>query len=132
MAEVVSDFLRNSDPTRERCWIAEKDGENVGCVLMIAHPTDPDIVQLRLLLVEPSARGLGLGKDLVKQCTRFAREKGYGKITLWTNSVLHTARRIYEAEGYELVHQEPHSHFGKDLVGQTWEKRLDAEGEALG
>jgi len=120
VADVVAEFLRSHDPARERCWIAEKDGENVGCVFMIAHPTDPEVVQLRMLLVEPSARGLGLGRDLVKQCTTFARDAGYQKISLWTNSVLHTARRIYEAEGYELVDEKPHSRFGKDLVGQTW------------
>lgn len=124
VADVVADYLRSHDPARERCWIAERDGDNVGCVFMIAHPTDSSVVQLRLLLVEPSARGLGLGRDLVQQCTEFAREVGYKKISLWTNSVLHTARAIYQAEGYELVDEQPHAKFGKGLVGQTWEKEV--------
>jgi DNA-binding MarR family transcriptional regulator/N-acetylglutamate synthase-like GNAT family acetyltransferase len=124
VAEVAARFVKDFDAKRERCWIAERDGENVGSVFLVSHPERAGVARLRLLLVEPRARGLGVGRRLVSECTRFARGAGYGVITLWTNSVLHSARRIYEAEGYRLVKSEPHESFGQDLVGETWELEL--------
>jgi DNA-binding MarR family transcriptional regulator/GNAT superfamily N-acetyltransferase len=122
VAGIVSTFIRDFDPSCERCWIAEKEGENVGSVFLIKKKDD--VAQLRLLLVLPEARGLGIGRRLTQECTRFARQVGYRKIVLWTNSVLHAARHIYEGEGYRLVEEEPHHSFGHDLVGQYWELEL--------
>jgi DNA-binding MarR family transcriptional regulator/GNAT superfamily N-acetyltransferase len=122
VAEIVANYIKNYDPKRERCWIAEKDGQNIGCIFLVKK--DKTTAQLRILLVDPKDRGLGLGQRLVNECTRFARQAGYKKIALWTNSVLTAARHIYEKEGYKLVKSEPHNAFGHDLVSQTWELDL--------
>jgi DNA-binding MarR family transcriptional regulator/GNAT superfamily N-acetyltransferase len=124
ISRIVADFIDRFDPKRERCWIAERNGEIVGSVFLIKHPERAGVAQLRLLYVERSARGLGIGRRLVRECTEFARQTGYKTLMLWTNSVLTSARRIYEAEGYQLVSEKPHHSFGHDLVGQTWELAL--------
>jgi DNA-binding MarR family transcriptional regulator/GNAT superfamily N-acetyltransferase len=124
VARVAADFIDHFDATRERCWIAERDGANVGSVFLVRHPDDETAAKLRLLLVEPSARGLGIGRRLVDECTRFARRVGYSKVTLWTNSVLVTARAIYAAAGYRLVRTETHDSFGRELTGEFWELTL--------
>lgn len=124
VARVVADFVQGFDAAREKCWIAERDGVNVGSVFLVKHPDRDGVAKLRLLLVDPSARGLGIGQRLVRECTEFARQAGHHTITLWTNDMLASARRIYQSEGYVLVHEEVHHSFGRGLVGQTWELRL--------
>jgi DNA-binding MarR family transcriptional regulator/GNAT superfamily N-acetyltransferase len=119
VAEIAAAFLKNFDPTCERCWIAERNGGIVGSVFLVRGPGDA--AKLRLLLVEPEARGLGIGKRLVAECIGFAKEKGYRKIVLWTQSNLLAARRIYQAAGFQLTGEEPHADFGVELVSQTWE-----------
>jgi len=126
-AEIVSDFIKNYDPARERCWIAEKDGENIGCVFLVKK--DEETAKLRLLIVDPKARGLGLGQRLVNECTRFAMRSGYKKITLWTQSILIAARHIYKKEGYKRVSVKKHRSFGHNLVAETWELDLESRAE---
>lgn len=128
VAQVTADFLRDFDPSRERCWIAEREGEIVGCVFLVAHTERKGVARLRLLLVEPHARGMGIGRRLIQECVRFATSSGYRTVTLWTNSVLDSARHLYEQEGFELVEEEVHDTFGKELVGQTWEIALSKPG----
>lgn len=125
VAEIVGQFGRSepaATPGRQRCWVAEREGEVIGSVFVV--PKDETTAQLRLLYVDPSARGLGLGRRLVDECLRFAREAGYRRMVLWTNDVLVSARRIYQAAGFTLMEEERHHAFGKDLVGQYWGRDL--------
>ena len=122
VAGIVAKFIQNFDPKRERCWIAEIEGEIVGSVFLVKD--SETVSKLRLLLVHPKARGLGMGKRMVNESLRFARQAGYRKTMLWTNNVLLAARHIYETAGFKLVLQEPHHSFGHDLVGETWELEL--------
>jgi DNA-binding MarR family transcriptional regulator/GNAT superfamily N-acetyltransferase len=123
VARIVADFAQHRDTKREAAWIAELDGQRVGCVFCTAAET-ADTAQLRLLLVEPSARGSGVGTRLVDECLRFAKRAGYTRITLWTNDVLVAARRIYERAGFVHDRREPHHSFGHDLVGEYWSRDL--------
>jgi N-acetylglutamate synthase-like GNAT family acetyltransferase len=122
VAEIVARFVKRFDPKRERAWIAEKDGGVIGSVFLVKQSRT--VARLRLMLVEPHARGLGLGTRFVAECVRFARQAGYRKITLWTNSVLVAARHIYAQAGFRLVHHEPYHGFGHDLVSETWDLKL--------
>jgi DNA-binding MarR family transcriptional regulator/GNAT superfamily N-acetyltransferase len=124
VAKIVEDFIRNFDAARERCWIAEVDGQNVGHIFLVQNPAEPDTAKLRLLFVEPCARGSGVGEALVNECLRFARSAGYHKVVLWTQSILGAAHRLYQKAGFRLVKEQPHYSFGHDLVGQEWELEL--------
>ena len=122
VARIVARFIERYDPRRERCWIAEREGRIVGCVFLVkARPT---IGQLRLFLVEPQARGLGIGSRLVDECVRFARTAGYRRVRLWTQSILLAARHIYSKAGFRVIGEERHTHYGRDLIAETWELRL--------
>jgi len=122
VAKIAAEFIEKFDSRRERCWIAELDGAPAGSVFVV-RKTDK-IAKLRLLIVDPRARGLGLGKRLVDECLRFAKDAGYSSMTLWTQSILTAARGIYERAGFRLVAEEPHHSFGVDLIGETWERDL--------
>jgi len=122
VAEIAAKFLTSFDASRERCWIAEIDGAQVGSVFLVRH--SDDVAKLRLLLVDPAGRGQGLGRRLVAECIAFAQACGYRKITLWTQSILVAARRIYRDAGFVLVAAEPHRSFGQSLTGETWEREL--------
>jgi len=122
VARITADFIDNFDGKRERCWIAELDGERVGSVFVVRK--SDEVAKLRLLILDPKARGRGLGRRLVEECLRFAKGAGYSSMTLWTQSILTAARGIYERAGFKLVAQEPHHSFGVDLVGETWEREL--------
>ncbi len=127
VARIVADYATGHDPARESAWVAEVDGRRVGCVFCVADPDDSAVARLRILLVTPEGRGAGIGSGLVARCVDFAREAGYARLSLWTNDVLSSARRIYEAAGFRLVDEEPHHSFGHDLVGQYWSLDLPAE-----
>ena len=122
-AQIVADFVNNYDAARERCWIADMDGENVGCVMLVKDK-EPGVARIRLLIVDPKARGLGLGARLTDECVTFAREAGYTKITLWTHSILTAARHCYEKAGFTLTSSEPRHTWGKDVVAEFWDMML--------
>jgi DNA-binding MarR family transcriptional regulator/N-acetylglutamate synthase-like GNAT family acetyltransferase len=121
-AQIVADFANKNDPARERCWIAERDGENVGTVMLVRD--SDEVARIRLLLVEPKARGLGIGRRLVDECLHFARHAGYRRITLWTHSILTGARTIYQNAGFTLTTSEAYHRWGNDVVGETWDLTL--------
>jgi DNA-binding MarR family transcriptional regulator/GNAT superfamily N-acetyltransferase len=124
VARLFADYANQHDATSERLWIAELDGERVGCVFVVRNAEDPAVAQLRCLLVDPKGRGLGIGTRLVDECVSFARAAGYRAIMLWTNDVLISARRIYEGAGFTLDHEYSHHSFGHDLVAQVWRREL--------
>ena len=127
VAEIAAQFVTNFDPAWENAWIAECDGRMLGSVFLVK--VSEQEAKLRLLYVEPDARGTGLGRRLTQECIAFAKSKGYQKLTLWTNDILHAARRIYQEAGFVLVFEEQHHSFGVDLVGQYW--ALDLHTDAL-
>lgn len=122
VAHIVADYVDEHDPERERCWIAERDSQPVGSVFVVRK--DNEVAKLRLLLVDPVARGTGLGRRLVRECIQFAHDAGYRRLVLWTNDVLLGARHIYETEGFQLTERTPHADFGPAMVGETWELAL--------
>jgi ribosomal protein S18 acetylase RimI-like enzyme len=122
VAEITVEFIRKLDPIRERCWIAEREGKRIGCIFLVAK--DATTAKLRLLLVEPETRGLGVGRTLVSECVKFGREVGYHKIVLWTQENLTAARHLYDQAGFQRMGREPHHSFGHDLVAETWELEL--------
>src|SRR5215475_11247580 len=122
VAEIAAQFIKSYDPSCEHCWIAEVNGEPAGSIFLVKG--EDEVAKLRLLLVEKKARGLGIGRALTEQCIRFARERGYKSITLWTQSILVAARDIYQRAGFRRVAEEKHHRFGVDLVGETWEMKL--------
>jgi GNAT superfamily N-acetyltransferase len=122
-AQIVADFANDYDPNKERCWIAGRNGENVGCVMLVQDER-PGVARLRLLLVDPKARGLGIGARLTGECVAFARAAGYRSVTLWTHSVLVAARRIYEQAGFTLTSSEPRRSWGQDVVAEFWDLTL--------
>lgn len=124
VGEVASNFLKHHDPARECCWIAEVDGTFAGSIFLVRHPEQEHTAKLRLLLVEPWARGLGIGRRLLQECLDFAKFSGYQNIILWTNDVLLAARHLYEDFDFKLVHEEPNALFGPRTMAQTWEKIL--------
>jgi GNAT superfamily N-acetyltransferase len=130
IAGICARFVAEFDPASEHCWLAERDGGVVGSVFVVRKSAR--VAQLRMLYVDPSARGLGIGTKLVALCIAFAREKGYRSMMLWTNDVLVSARRIYEAAGFVLASEERHRSFGKDLVGQNWVLELERSGQPRG
>ncbi|MEU8661077.1 GNAT family N-acetyltransferase [Actinoplanes philippinensis] len=119
VARIVADYATDHDPSREAAWIAEVDGVRAGSIFLVAGD-EPAVAKLRILLVTPAARGLGVGTRLVDECLTFARRAGYRTVTLWTNDNLTSARKIYQSYGFTLVEENPHRSFGHDLVGQTW------------
>ncbi|MFF2114428.1 GNAT family N-acetyltransferase [Rhodococcus koreensis] len=131
VAQIVADYATDHDPAREGAWIAEVDGQRVGCIFCVAGD-ERAVAKLRILLVAPGARGLGVGSRLVEGCITFARDAGYRQVTLWTNDVLASARRIYEGAGFVLTDEEPHHSFGHDLVGQNWTLDLSVTTTATG
>ena len=124
VARVLAEFAGEHDPAREACWVAELEGRRIGSIMLVRHPERDGVARLRLLLVEPTARGLGAGRALVDVCTRFARTAGYRRVTLWTQSVLHAARAIYARAGYVKVSEAPNTAFGTGLIAETWELEL--------